>query len=74
MMPTRSTSRTDQEHTALLRQRAARGELALGEREREGHVDPHDLAGRAHLRTENDIDTRELGEREDGLLDGEGAR
>ena len=46
------------------------GNLALGKGDREPLADAHDLAGRFHLRAEDDIDSGELHEREDRLLDG----
>ena len=44
-------------------------ELAFAKRHREIAVDAHDLARRAHLRSEDRIDAEEAGEREYGLLD-----
>ena len=46
----------------------ARGQR-LAERERHAHGDAHHLAGRAHLRPEDRVDARELGERKHALLD-----
>ena len=46
-------------------------ELALAEGHGEVAVDAHDLAGRAHLGTEDGIDAGEAREREHGLLHGD---
>jgi hypothetical protein len=44
-------------------------ELALGEGEREGAVEAHDLAGGLHLWAQQDVDAGEAGEGEHRLLD-----
>jgi len=43
-------------------------DLGLGEGHAEGVGDPHDLAGGAHLRAEDQVHTGQLAEREDRLL------
>src|SRR5205814_8880658 len=57
------------ENAALERQVGAAAELRLGEGAAEIAVEPHDLAGRFHLRPEDQIDAGETGEREYRLLD-----
>src|SRR5579875_3109722 len=53
------------------RKALASGELRLGERAGKRGRDAHHFAGRAHFRTENDIDAAELVEWEDRRFDGE---
>ena len=57
------------EDAALERQVGAAAELRLGEGAAEIDVEPHHLAGRFHLRPEDQIDAGEAGEREHRLLD-----
>src|SRR5262249_32228413 len=49
----------------------AAADLALGEGGGKRVVEPHDLAGRAHLRPQHRVDAGEAGEREHRLLDGD---
>ena len=56
------------ENRSLLRKRAVRRQLALGEGRGKAVVDSHDLARRTHLRTEHNVHARELVERKDALL------
>ena len=53
----------------LVGQPVAGGQLALGERQAEGAVDAHHLAGRAHLGPEHRVDLGEAVERQHRLLD-----
>ena len=57
------------EQRARARQVDAGAELALGEGQREIVVEAHDLAGRVHLRAEQDVDAGEAGEGEHRFLD-----
>ena len=55
-------------HHALARQALARRQLGFQKRPPEILIDPHHLAGRAHLRTQDDIHAGEAGEREHGFF------
>ncbi len=57
------------EDRALLRQLDAGAELRLGEGAAEIAIEAHHLAGRFHLRPQDDIDAGEAGEGEHRLLD-----
>ena len=59
------------ENAARQRQAAVGRDLRLGERHPEALGDPHDLAGRAHLRAQNGIYAGQFGEGEDRLLAGD---
>ncbi len=59
------------EDGAGARQVDAGAELALGEGECEIGVEADDFAGRAHFRSEQNVDAGEAGERENGFLDGD---
>ena len=59
-----------QEHFARGGQLHAGGHLCFGERNGQAAVRAHDFACGAHFWTEDDVDTGELGEREDAFLDG----
>jgi hypothetical protein len=52
------------------RQAEARAELGFGEGAGEAEIQPHDLAGRFHLRPQDDVDAGEAGEGKDRFLDG----
>ena len=69
-----SPSRTETKTQPVERQVGAAAELRLGEGAAEIGVEPHDLAGRVHLRAEDQIDAGEAGEREHRLLDRDMAR
>src|SRR3546814_9780445 len=56
------------EHGAALRQGHAGPELRLQEGTSEVAVEAHDLAGRAHLRAQHDVDAGKAGEGEHGFL------
>ena len=64
-----SRSLTETKTVPVQRQADAGAELRLGEGAAEIAVDAHDLAGRFHLRPEDDVDAGEAGEREHRLLD-----
>ena len=64
-----SRSRTETKTLPVERQVGAAAELRLGEGAAEIGVEPHHLAGRFHLRPEDQIDAGEAGEREHRLLD-----
>src|ERR1700736_2051090 len=57
------------ENMTLKRQTGAAAELRLREGPPEIAIEPHDFAGRFHLRTEDQVYPREAGKREDCLLD-----
>ncbi len=60
-----------EEHPAGKRQDLAGGQLRLGKGQAEILVDPHDLAGGAHLRAQERVHPGEAPEGEDRLLHGE---
>ena len=64
-----SRSASERNTVPLRRQHGAGRELGLGERQAEGRVDAHHLAGRAHLRAERGVDLGEAVERQHRLLD-----
>ena len=63
-----------EEHRARRGQPGAGGHLALGEGQAEGRVDPHHLAGRAHLGAEQGVDAGEAVEGQHRLLHADVAR
>ncbi len=64
-----SRSLTEMKTVPSWRQLVAGAELRLGEGAAEIAVEAHHLAGRFHLRPEDDVDAGEAGEREHRLLD-----
>ena len=64
-----SLSLTETKTVPASRQAQAGAELRLGEGAGEAEIEPHDLAGRFHLRPQDDVDAGEAGEGEDRFLD-----
>ena len=63
-----SVSRTETNTHAVDRQRAPAPSCDLAKARPKLRVEAHDLAGRAHLRPEDDVDAGEAREREDRFL------